>query len=309
MARPFADRIAVHAVDQPGMYDMGGGARLRLPTGDPLTGEPLLVVLDVDGDRRRGTIHLAAAVTVDELRSHVPDLLSTEVVSAVVDGIVRTSESLLTGGLVLQRRNVPGEPAELVRAVLAHVVAAGLSVLPWSPAALRDRARLHHAHVLRPDVWPAVDDHLLLAELDKWLGDELRRHPVSRLADIDTGRALLSLAARLGGRPALDALFPLDVHLPSGNPRKVRYELGEPPRLAAALRDLYGSRAGPSVGAGRVPVVLELLSPAGRPVAITDDLARFWTLGYPAVRSEMRGRYPKHHWPQDPTEPPPRRSP
>ena len=308
LALSFADRVAVHSADRPGTYDMAGGVQLRLPPGDPLTGEALLVAVDVDGDRRTGVIRLAGAVTLDELQSAVPDLVRTDIQLTFDDDLIRAAEVITLNGLVLRRRPVSPSTEDVSLAMLRHVRAAGLDVLTWSDTASRDRARLEQAHLLDPTRWPPMDSGALLHDVESWLGEELRLFPAVRINDIDGSRALLRLAEGLGGRRALDTLFPTEVRLASGVIRKVHYELGERPKVATALRDLYGATTGPKL-AGRVPIVLEILSPAGRPVAITDNLARFWTVGYPDVRKDMRGRYPKHNWPEDPTaHPPPRRN-
>ena len=312
LALSFSDRVAVHSTDRPGTYDMAGGVQLRLPPGDPLTGEPLLVAVDVDGDRRTGVIRLAAAVTLADLRNAIPDLLRAER-QVTMDGhttddhTVSASEVITLNGLSLHRQMVTPTAADIADAVRQYVASMGLGILNWTNSALRDRARLEQAHLLHPTLWPPMDDDALLGALDAWLGEELRLYPTPRIATMDTGRALLRLADAAGGRRALDGLFPVEVRLGSGVVRKVHYELGHQPKVATALRDLYGATAGPMLGNGRVAAVLEVLSPAGRPIAITDNLTRFWTVGYPAVRRDMRGRYPKHHWPTDPTATPPSR--
>lgn len=309
LAMSFADRVAVHSTDRPGTYDMAGGVQLRLPPGDPLTGEPLLVAVDVDGDRRSGVIRLAGAVTLEELKQAVPDLVRTDIQVTVDHGIVHASEVITLNGLALHRQPVTPTTGHIALAVLRHVGAAGLDVLNWTDSARCDRARLEQAHLLDPTTWPPMDSAALLEDLESWLGEELRHFPTVRVSNIDTGRALLRLAESIGGRRALDALFPTEARLASGVVRKVHYELGQRPKLSTALRDLYGVTNGPMLGQGQIPIVLEVLSPAGRPVAVTDSLARFWTVGYPDVRKDMRGRYPKHHWPENPTaQPPPRRA-
>ena len=309
LAMSFADRVAVHSTDRPGTYDMAGGVQLRLPPGDPLTGEPLLVAVDVDGDRRTGIIRLAGAVTLVELKQAVPDLLRTDVQLGVDGDNIRATEVLILNGLVLHRQPVTPTADHIALALLPHVRAHGVDILNWNIQALRDRARMEQAHILDPTTWTAIDSAILLEDLESWLGEELQHFPTARISHIDTGRALLRLAESVGGRRALDRLFPAEVLLASGVVRKVHYELGQRPKITTALRDLYGATNGPTLGQGRIPVVLEVLSPAGRPVAVTDNLARFWTVGYPDVRKDMRGRYPKHHWPEDPTtQPPPRRS-
>jgi ATP-dependent helicase HrpB len=303
LAASFPDRIAVHRPDRPGTYELGGDLGVALPPGDGLAGEPLLVALDVDADRRTGLIRRASPVTLQQLGRAIPDLLRADHLVVVESGEVQAFDVWRVGPRVVSRRRVATSGADLAEALVQEVGTSGLAALTWDERARRDLARLRLAHAVRPDAWPAAGDSDLMLRLDDWLGAELRSSHVRRLSEVDVGRALLHLVAGdtgHGARRALDRLLPTEVTLPSGATRPVRYEPGEPPRVAAAVRDLYGSARTPTVADGAIRVVLELLSPANRPVAVTDDLDRFWSTGYPAVRPEMRGRSPRHHWPEDP---------
>ena len=184
----------------------------------------------------------------------------------------------------------------------------GLGILPWSDGAreLRGRLALLRAEIGEP--WPAVDDDSLLAAAEMWLGPAAaalasggRRFDVGRLNMLAALRALLPWpeAARL------DELAPERLEVPSGSHVRLSYtgDDGEPlprPVLAVRVQECFGWAGTPRVAGGRVPVLIHLLSPARRPVAVTDDLASFWEQGYPQVRAELRGRYPKHAWPEDP---------
>ena len=172
----------------------------------------------------------------------------------------------------------------------------GLDSLPWSDGARRLRDRLRFLHRVLGDPWPDVGDEALLEGLDDWLGPDLPA--VARGKRPDLGGALRRLlpwpeAARL------DALAPERLEVPSGSRVAVAYDQDQPV-LAVRLQETFGWASTPRVADGRVPVLLHLLSPAGRPAAVTADLASFWVQGYPQVRAELRGRYPKHAWPQDP---------
>jgi ATP-dependent helicase HrpB len=177
--------------------------------------------------------------------------------------------------------------------------AEGLDLLRWHESATRLRQRLALLHRALGDPWPAVDDDALLRAAPVWLGPELataRRR--ADLAKVDTHGALQRLLPwPAAGR--LDELAPDRIQVPSGARVRVDYSADDPV-LPVKLQETFGWLDTPAVADGRVPVLLHLLSPAGRPVAITRDLATFWREGYRQVRAELRGRYPKHPWPEDP---------
>jgi ATP-dependent helicase HrpB len=174
-----------------------------------------------------------------------------------------------------------------------------MASLPWPEAAARLRQRM--AFVARHDAsWPRVDDETLTARSSEWL--EPRLHGLRRFADVervDLADALLSLLD-WRQRRALDELAPTHIEVPTGSRVAVDYGDPESPALAVRLQELFGSSDTPAVFGGRVPVTLHLLSPAHRPVQVTRDLAGFWRTSYFDVRKDLRGRYPKHEWPEDP---------
>jgi ATP-dependent helicase HrpB len=174
----------------------------------------------------------------------------------------------------------------------------GLATLSWTDAARDLRARLGFLHAVLGDPWPAVDDAALLQRLDEWLDiSAVRRTADLRRIDVLTGlRRLLPwpTASRL------DELAPERLQMPSGSRVRIAYNGAEPPVVAVKLQETFGWTQTPVLADGRAPIVLHLLSPAGRPVAITADLVSFWRQGYPQVRADLRARYPKHPWPEDP---------
>jgi ATP-dependent helicase HrpB len=206
------------------------------------------------------------------------------------------------GAIVLAERPLTRpDPSLLDAAVLDGLRHEGLTVLRWTRDAEGLRERLAFCHRVLGDPWPDVSDAALLESAPAWLGTDLRG--ARRRADlerIDAGTALRRLlpwpeAARL------DGLAPERVQVPSGSRVRLDYSGAGGPVLAVKIAEVFGWERVPAVADGRVPVVLHLLSPAGRPVAVTSDLASFWRSGYPQVRSELRGRYPRHPWPDDPT--------
>ncbi|MGH7616225.1 MAG: ATP-dependent helicase C-terminal domain-containing protein, partial [Gemmatimonadaceae bacterium] len=175
----------------------------------------------------------------------------------------------------------------------------GVASLPWSDAAARLRARMAFAHAAFPD-WPDVSDAALAEHLDEWLEPAIGR--ARSWSDLER----LDLTSALGDgldwkrRRDLDTLAPTHIEVPSGSRIPVDYSDPAAPALAVRLQEVFGLTESPRVGNGRIAVTMQLLSPAGRPVQVTRDLAGFWKTSYFDVRKEMRGRYPKHEWPEDP---------
>ena len=195
-------------------------------------------------------------------------------------------------------------PTEAVTAAIqAALEKEGIGVLTWSEAATSLRARLDFLHRAIGDPWPDVADEALTRDLESWVGPQLARvRSAQDLRRIDVVGALRGLlpwpqASRL------EELAPERVELPSGSRARVDYDQ-EQPVLAVRLQEVFGWTAVPVLADGRVPLLLQLLSPARRPAAITADLDSFWDTGYPAVRADLRGRYPKHAWPEDPRSAP-----
>jgi ATP-dependent helicase HrpB len=186
---------------------------------------------------------------------------------------------------------------ELRQALLEAVREEGLSLLPWDEQAQQTRARLAFIRALEGEPWPDWSDEALIDRLDEWLGPALA--DVRRLSDVDLGKALLaSLPYDLGRR--LDEQAPERFKSPAGSSLRIDYQAEGGPALDVRLQEVFGQDKHPAVAGGRVPLTLRLLSPAHRPVQTTKDLPGFWRGSYASVRSEMRGRYPKHPWPEDP---------
>ncbi len=194
------------------------------------------------------------------------------------------------------------DPAEVAHALGAALAREGLDLLPWSAGASALRRRLAFLHHALGDPWPDVGDAALRAALETWLGPDLSRLRGARdLARVDVVAALRRLLPwPEAGR--LDELAPERLSVPSGSSAAVVYGADgtEQPYLEVRVQEAFGWTATPRIAGGRVPVLLHLLTPARRPAAVTADLASFWATGYPQVRAELRGRYPRHAWPEDP---------
>jgi ATP-dependent helicase HrpB len=204
------------------------------------------------------------------------------------------------GAIVLHRQPLADPPPELVVAALGEGLRRqGLDLLPWGDRAVELRARLSWLHGEAPQEWPAVDDAALLDQLDGWLDLSRCRQPAD-LQRLDLTTGLLSLLD-WRQRAALDEQAPPRLAIPGGRDRALDYRSGRPV-LSVRLQHLIGLDRHPVIGPNRVPVTIELLSPAGRPAQVTTDLPGFWRGSYAAVRSDLRGRYPKHRWPERPWE-------
>jgi len=299
----FPDRVARRDESNPTRYTLANGRGARLHENTALLGEPWLVVLELRRDSRDSLILAAAPLDPRALERDFParfthhrSLRWNEQRAAA-----EAFDERRFGAIVLERRSVPVKSSDALPALLAAVRARGLDTLPWSEHAHRLRARMQSLRGWMPELGlPDVSDAALLASLEEWLAPCLHgRHRLDALAPEDLTQAL---ASRLDyeQRRTLDAQAPESLLVPSGQSRRLDYVEGEPPVLAVKLQELFGLADTPRVGAGRVPVTLHLLSPAGRPIQVTQDLKGFWERTYPEVKKELKGRYPRHPWPDDP---------
>ena len=295
VALAYPERLARRR--SPGVYLMAGGTAAELAD----AGEWLAVAsADRQPGRAQGKIRLAARADQSLAERAAPALLSELDEIAWVDGDVVARHVRRLGAIVLRERPLANPDPAQVREVLAEGLRAdGLRLLTWTDAATRLRQRLALLHRVLGTPWPDVSDEALLAAVPAWLGPSLataRRR--ADLARIDV-RAALSLLLPWPAASRLDELAPDRLAVPSGARIRVDYS-GESPVLPVKLQETFGWTTTPTIADGRVPVLLHLLSPAGRPVAVTRDLETFWRDGYRQVRAELRGRYPKHPWPEDP---------
>ncbi|MFE0350405.1 ATP-dependent helicase HrpB [Streptomyces griseoluteus] len=299
-ALAFPERIA--RLDG-GSYLMVSGSRVELDEGSALRGAPWIVVAVADRavGKGHGRVRLGAAVREDVARAAAAPLLEEREEVRWADGEVVARRVERLGAVELAVRPLTRPDPELVRAALVDgLEREGLGLLRWTEHARLLRQRLAFLRARLGEPWPDVSQEALLARVDAWLEPELGR--ARRRADlgrIDAGQALARLLPWAGGEAArLDELAPERIAVPSGSRVRVDYADPERPVLAVKLQEMFGLRETPEVAG--VPLLVHLLSPAGRPAAVTADLASFWRDGYRAVRAELRGRYPKHPWPEDP---------
>lgn len=300
----YPDRIARARGADAASYQMTGGTGAQLAQSSPLRGTRWLAVAVADRQPGRPEAQVRAAAPIDEAtaRAVAADLLSTSEEIDWADGGLTTRRVERLGAIELSaaplRNPDPVRVQAAVRDGLCLQGATGLAALHWTDAARDLRARLGFLHAVLGQPWPDVGDAALLDRLDEWLDV----HAVRRTADLRRLDVLGGLRRLLPWPAAtrLDDLAPERLPVPSGSRVRIGYDGAQLPVVAVKLQETFGWTATPALADGRVPVVLHLLSPAGRTVAITADLASFWKQGYPQVRADLRARYPKHPWPEDP---------
>ena len=297
LAAGFPDRIAQRR-GEPGSFRLTGGGGARLPRTDPLANASLLAV---------GALELKASARIKLAAALDPEVLPAERITEQVEtgfdaisGAVLARRRRRFGALVLSDRTEPVEPSA-VAALLARAVAEqALRPLPWTDQARQFQARVALMRGLEPDApWPDLSDEALTANAETWLLPYLAG--ISRVADLARLDVTAMLRAQLPWELArrLDEMLPTQLALPTA---RAPIDYTEPvPVVSAKAQAFYGMTATPQLAGGRVKLRLALLSPAGRPVAITADIAGFWRSGWADVRRDMRGRYPKHTWPEDPS--------
>jgi len=322
LALAYPDRIGQQR--GAGVFRLSGGRTAFLPQEDPLAREPFLAVAELDGNAARARIWSAAPIAkqdVERLFAHA--LADDDFVlwDSRTESVTARRQTRL-GALVLA--DAPSDTAreeDIMQALTDGIRSIGLHCLPWTEETLSLRARVQFLRTLQPQCsspdmpqgpcpdmpqcpWPDLSDDALLRTLSAWLGPFLggitRR---SQFRSIDLAAAL---AALLGWQAMqrLDKEAPTHITVPSGSRIRLDYTTGggqqEGPVLPVKLQEMFGAQQTPTIADGRYALPVHLLSPAGRPLQVTRDLASFWKNGYPAVRAEMRGRYPKHPWPEDP---------
>ena len=312
LAQGFPDRIARRR-GQEGRYQLANGMGAMLDADDALNRHewliaPLLLQGNAAPDAR---ILQACALDIDALTARCPSLLqqSDTIEWDDTQGTLKALRRSQIGQLTLSVRPLAKlSESELHQAMLTGIREKGLSVLNWTSAAQQLRLRLQCAAQWLPEeAWPAVDDATLLDELETWLLPHMTGvHSLRGLKSVDIYQALRDrLPWSLQQR--LESSLPTHYTVPTGSQIAIRYDEDNPPALAVRMQEMFGEASTPTIAQGRVALVLELLSPAQRPLQITRDLSAFWQGAYREVQKEMKGRYPKHVWPDDPANTAPTR--
>jgi ATP-dependent helicase HrpB len=307
----YPDRLA-RARGKQGDYLMANGRGASLEAHERLAKEPYLAVAEIAGGAASARILAAAPIAIEEIEAAFADRIeqSDEIVFDRQAKALRARGVRRLGALVFNERplKVPATE-EAARALARGLVSLGLDALPWSKALAQWRERVMFLRKAEGDEWPDLSDEALIATAEEWLAP----HLVGKSSLNDIGPDLLSEAVRSllpwNLQRRLDAEAPTHIEVPTGSQIPIDYGAEEGPVLAVRVQELFGLDKHPTIAAGRVPLVLHLLSPAQRPIQITRDLPGFWRGSWAAVRADMRGQYPKHPWPDDPlTAPPTRRA-
>jgi ATP-dependent helicase HrpB len=307
----WPDRIALRRADSD-TYLLASGTGARLAPSTAVRTSPLLVALDVEaGKGADAGIRMATSLDSDDLRRIFPQRISRKrtIQWDQQAGRVTGRSEELFGSLVLSSRQVKPEPAESAAALLTGVrMSGGAATLPWSDGARHFLARVRFLAAFCPDGgWPDVSFPALDANLEQWLAPAAEGvMTIDALAKAELEQAVRRLLSR-HQLHQLQQGAPESLPVPSGRRVTLQYTDDGPPVLAVKLQEMFGCAQTPQVAFGRVPVVVHLLSPAGRPLQVTSDLAGFWDRVYPEVKKEMKGRYPRHPWPDDPWQAPPTR--
>ncbi|HZF18000.1 MAG TPA: ATP-dependent helicase HrpB [Steroidobacteraceae bacterium] len=312
VAFAYPDRIAQRR-DDAGRYLLANGRGASFAEPQPLSQSPMLAIAELDAGDREARVFLAAALKPQYFEQLFADEIETRAETtwnsrqqAVVARQVRTF-----GALILDERPLGADAADaIVSAMVAGVRELGLEALPWSRELRSWQARVEFLRRVLPERtgnWPALNDSALAASIDEWLAPYLagmsRREHLSRINLAEVLHSLLTFKQR----DELERLVPTHLTVPSGSRIPIDYDAGDAPTVSVRLQELFGLRVTPSLADGRVPLTLKMLSPAGRPVQVTRDLESFWARGYHEVRKELKGRYPKHYWPDNPLEATPTR--
>jgi len=303
LAFAYPDRIAQRRSGGDNRFLLSNGRGARFAQAEPLAAESLIVAAHLKGERE-ACIYLAAALDIGQLLEFHADLISEQTLVAwdSREQAVQARSRQCLGKLILDDRPLLHPDHSAVQhAMLEGIRQCGLDCLPWNDDLRQLQARVNFLHRLEAGQWPDLSAQALLDRLDDWLFAFLPG--VTRLAQLkrlDLRAALLVQLDR-EQQQRLDRQAPSQLPVPSGSRIRLDYT-GPVPVLAVRLQEMFGLAETPCVAAGRVPVLLQLLSPAQRPVQVTQDLAGFWHSSYRAVKKELQGRYPRHYWPDNPLQ-------
>ncbi|HPN36277.1 MAG TPA: ATP-dependent helicase HrpB [bacterium] len=304
LALAYPDRVAARHPDRPNSYHLANGMIAALPGTSALSHERYLAVADVDAAGSEGKIYLAAPLSVEMLEAAFAHAIQIqdEVTWDSTEDRVRARRVRKLDHLVLEEKVIDPSAEQALTALLQGIRRAGLTCLPWGREAVRLQSRVEWARRHLPAAAGLTDysESGLLDSLEIWLAPFL--FGMHKLEHLQRLRLAEILTKRLTSqqRRDLDRLAPAELLVPSGSRITLEYPSEGYPVLAVKLQELFGMTETPRIGHGAVPITIHLLSPAGRPLAVTQDLASFWLNTYPEIRKQMRSRYPKHPWPEDP---------
>jgi ATP-dependent RNA helicase HrpB len=307
LAFAYPDRIACRRSGDVHRFQLSNGRGAFLSPGDPLAASDYIVAASLDGDKQEAKVFLAAPVTFEDLTAHFDDHMTRleKIYWHRREQAVKAVEQICLGKAVLKTRPMRNpDSIKVAEAMCEGVRQMGIDTLPWTKVlrAWQSRILLMRKVDGDGDSWPDVSNETLASTLDKWLLPYLdgtsRR---GQLRHLDLKNALFSMLS-WQQKKNLDRLAPTHITVPSGSRIPIDYQGGDVPALAVRLQEMFGAVDTPTIAGGKMLLLVHLLSPAGRPVQVTRDLKSFWKHAYYEVKKDLMGRYPKHHWPEDPSK-------
>jgi ATP-dependent helicase HrpB len=303
LALAYPERIAKNRGGGSGAFVLANGRGAKVDAASPLAGETFLAVAELTGGAAQGRIVSAASITLAEIEARFSDRIvaRNDVAFDAASASLRGRSSRRLGAIALADHTLPVQPDDTTAQQLAVGIAAtGMARLPWTKSLHQWRDRIMFLRAIKVDEWPDVSDAALAATVDAWLAPLLTdKTALGEIAADALDKALHSLLHWPLQR-RLDAEAPTHFEAPTGSRVPIDYQAEGGPKIAIRVQELFGLDRHPAIAGGKIPLLIELLSPAHRPVQTTRDLPGFWRGSYAAVRIEMRGRYPKHPWPEDP---------
>jgi ATP-dependent helicase HrpB len=303
LAFAYPDRIAKNRGGGNGNFLLANGRGGNVDPASPLAREPYLAVAELTGAAAASRVVLAAAITLGEIEKRFAGQIEEDetVTFETASASLRSRRTRKLGALILSEQALPvAAGAEAARLLAEGIAGLGIGKLPWSRAQLQFRGRVNFLRRAEGDEWPDLADPALARTAAEWLAPFLDGKTALSQIGADDLAAALDALIPWNLRKRLDAEAPTHFTAPSGSNVPIDYEAEEGPRLAIRVQELFGLAVHPVIARGRVPLVIDLLSPAHRPVQVTRDLPGFWRGSYKDVRADLRGRYPKHPWPDDP---------
>lgn len=299
----YPDRLAQHRPGKAPRFLLSGGRGAILPDHDALADRQYLAVADLDGHPREAKIYLAAALDRDQVEALTQGQVKTGIRVDTQTEKVKLFQSLSYGALILKEHRIKSpDPAQLQAALCGMLSQQGIHKLPWQAEHKQWLARLGFAHRQDPDHWPAISIETLSQNVESWLGPFLTG--VQALSEIRPEILQQALDYLLGYEKSteLKAVAPTHIQVASGSSVRLDYTQGDIPVLAVRLQEVFGLQQTPTIYKNQVMLMMHLLSPARRPIQVTQDLQSFWENTYHDVKKELKGRYPKHYWPDNPLE-------
>ena len=303
LALAYPERIAKNRGGSAGAFLLANGRGAQVDPASALAREPYLAVAELAGAAATARILLAAPIALAEIEHRFAERIAQreEVTFDAASAILRGRRTRRLGALVLSEQTFAVAPSdENAQKLAAGIVSAGLTRLPWTNALRQWRDRVMFLRRSEGEPWPDLSGEVLANTTGDWLVPMLANK--TALADVTTDELQAALQERLPWalRRRLEAEAPTHFEAPTGSRVPIDYDAEGGPKIAIRVQELFGLDRHPAIAGGKVPLLIELLSPAQRPVQTTRDLPGFWRGSYAAVRAEMRGRYPKHPWPDDP---------